>query len=196
MFVNKVLLGQSHSHLYTCCLVVTETGHPTKPKIFTTQPFTGKAGGHPVWITLYCFKLWRCFCLPEPLSPRSLEPAGASCPELPCKNASARQVVRTCWLVSCPARLWTRAQSFLSPPPLSSDAVEFPQRHDHAEGGGRPGSRLHSCGETRRGHALLRPGLGGGEPLCTGPKKGCYLGREEALSKPPSLHLLFDGAVL
>lgn len=115
MFVNKVLLGQSHSHLYTCCLV-TETGHPTKPKIFTTQPLTGKVGSHPVWITLYCFKLWRCFCLPEPLSPRSLEPAGGSCPELPCKNASAKQVVRTCWLVSCPARLWTRAQSFLSLP--------------------------------------------------------------------------------
>lgn len=47
--------------------------------------------------------------------------------------------------------------------------VEFPQRHDHPQGGGCPGRRLHRGGETCRRHTLLSPGPGRGEPLpCSG----------------------------
>ena len=75
-------------------------------------------------------------------------------------------------------------------PPLST--VELPQCHDHPQGGGRPGSRLHRRGETRRRHALLSPGPGRGEPWQRGawPRtRGCWPGREkpwEASTSPAS----------
>ena len=76
---------------------------------------------------------------------------------------------------------------------MSSDPVEFPQCHDHTEGGGRPGSGLHGGGETCEGHALLRPGLGPGESIPASKrsrgvqKEDVSLGQKEALSKPPAL---------
>lgn len=82
----------------------------------------------------------------------------------------------------------TAASASLSP-------VELPQRHDHPKGGGRPGRWLYRRGETRRRHALLSPGPGGGEPFPC--EQGCWPPRRKTrLEACLCLHPVLHGVVL
>ena len=160
------------------------------PKIFTTRPLTEKVGCHQ--------RRWFCTvlnsedvsCLYEPLSPQSLQSAGTRCSKSsPVQEELCQAVVHWDLLADFPTCLPLDQGAVLPLTYLLSLLIQwnFPSAMITRKVGAALAAGCTVVVKPAEDTPFSALALAAVSLSAQSPKKGCYLGQKERLSKPPSL---------